>query len=36
MDLVFKGKPRTQQVIGLPFSTRRKGRLLWLVVSKVL
>jgi hypothetical protein len=30
MDLVFERKPRTQQVKGFPFSTKRKGRLLWL------
>jgi hypothetical protein len=34
MDLVFEGKPRTQQAKRLPFSPRRKGRPLWLVVPK--
>src|SRR5688572_26198356 len=33
MDLVFERKPRTQQAKRLSFS-RRKGRLLWLVVLK--
>jgi hypothetical protein len=34
MDLVFEGKPRTQQVTRLPFSPRRKGRPLRLVALK--
>jgi hypothetical protein len=34
MDLVSKRGPRTLQAIALPISTRRKGRLIWLVVLK--
>jgi hypothetical protein len=35
MDLVFERKPRTEQAKRLSFSTRRKGRPLWLVVLKI-
>jgi hypothetical protein len=34
MDLVSKRRPITLQAIELPVSTRRKGRLLWLVDLK--
>jgi hypothetical protein len=32
--LKFAREPRTKQTKGLPFPTRRKGRLLWLVILK--